>query len=188
MYRSTPRSHAYSCRCVKCGRPSDAGAAGPVILLGLILIVIGFWPAMVWHGEGGPSGTAWQWDIHSTIGCCVWWGFWVFGFLCWYAGEKLDKRQKARPPRPVKAPPPVQAPHVPPFPHVSLTCRHPDAVEVDSEYYRNLGQKVIYCCWGPDCESGLPADFRWSCCGGAPGGTPGAGHMYNCPDRKAAAR
>ena len=78
VYRRA-RSHAYACRCPRCRqrapsmRNGDFGIIGPALLVIAVVAVIGFWPAMVWHGYGGPTGTAWRWDIHSTVGCCVWW-------------------------------------------------------------------------------------------------------------------
>jgi hypothetical protein len=78
------RNHAYSCRCPECApggrRIEDAGAAGPWILLGFILLIIGFWPAMVWHGQ----------IIHAIMGVAVRWGFIGFCFLLrWYAQTQV---------------------------------------------------------------------------------------------------
>lgn len=82
VYRR-PRSHAYSCRCPRCAEAlrrsqGNAGAAGPLILVFFIVVIIGFWPAMVWHGEGGPAGTSWEWNIDSTVAELVYWGILVF--------------------------------------------------------------------------------------------------------------
>jgi uncharacterized membrane protein len=50
----------------------DYGIIGPLLLVIAVVAVLGFWPAMVWHGQTDTGG--WRWDIHSTIGCLVWWG------------------------------------------------------------------------------------------------------------------
>jgi len=55
-------------------------------------------------------------------------------------------------------------------------CLHVRAVKVDSAFDATL----IYRCWCPDCETGLPANFRVACCGGEPG-TTAVRHAYNCP-------
>ena len=83
VYRR-PRSHAYRCRCNRCvqSMPSmkngDFGLIGPLLLFGGIAVVIGFWPAMVWHGYTDTGG--WRWDIHSTIGELAYWGALIFVF------------------------------------------------------------------------------------------------------------
>jgi hypothetical protein len=89
VYSSRPRSHAYNCPCARCVqvRSRNGGGVGiivPAFLACLVVMVAGFWPAMVWHGEGGPTGTAWQWNVDSTIGCCLWWGSWaVIALIVW---------------------------------------------------------------------------------------------------------
>ena len=80
IYRR-PRSHSYACRCPRCTPQGDAvsryGIIGPVLLFGGIAAVIGFWPAMVWHGYTATGG--WRWDIHSTVAELAYWG--VIGFV-----------------------------------------------------------------------------------------------------------
>ena len=62
-----------------------------------VIMIAGFWPAMVWHGEGGPTGTAWRWDIHSTIAELVYAGVAGFiVFLCWAGNRPL---KTTRPPK-----------------------------------------------------------------------------------------
>jgi hypothetical protein len=129
---------------------------------------------MVWHGYGGPTGTAWRWDIHSTIGVLAWWGVVVFlGGLIWLGN---------RPARPPRGPLPVEVLRPPP-PSVTArpVCLHRNAVKVNSSV---PGLDLTWRCWCPDCETGLPAVFRYPCCGGEPGTLPGDGHAYNCPRRK----
>jgi len=76
-------------------KKGDYGLIGPLVLFGGLFAVIGFWPAMVWHGEGGPTGTAWRWDIHSTAGCLVWW----FVLACVLVPAWADARsRRAKPP------------------------------------------------------------------------------------------
>jgi hypothetical protein len=57
----------------------DWGIAVPAVLITFAVALVGFWPAMVWHGYGGPTGNDWRWDIHSTIAEAVYWG--VIGFI-----------------------------------------------------------------------------------------------------------
>ncbi|HLI39622.1 MAG TPA: hypothetical protein VKV80_20115 [Streptosporangiaceae bacterium] len=99
-------------RCPSCGRPgycpacgrtayshgrryqqagNSAGNGGPWIIIGFILIVIAFWPAMVWHGEGGPAGTSWRWDIHSTIAELIYWGVIAAAAGVYFLGHRADR-------------------------------------------------------------------------------------------------
>jgi hypothetical protein len=65
-------------------------------LTGIVFAValLGFWPAMVWHGYGGPTGTAWRWDIHSTIAEAVYFG--AVGFVAWmiWLGNRPAKQER----------------------------------------------------------------------------------------------
>jgi len=62
-------------------------------------------------------------------------------------------------------------------PPASVTpCLHLRAVKVDSAFDASL----VWCCWCPGCETGLPANFRVACCGGEPGAAA-VRHAYNCP-------
>lgn len=192
VYRR-PRSHAYSCRCPRCvqSMPSmkngDYGIIGPLALIGGIVALIGFWPAMVWHGYTDTGG--WRWDIHSTIACSIWWALTLGPFIAAIIIDvsRGNARYLGQRPRPVRVPPSVpealaiarlvEDGPAPP------ACPHRNAVKVDSAYYkRNFGRMVVFCCWCPDCETELPAAFRLPCCGTEPGdGTAPAAHMYNCP-------
>lgn len=98
VYRR-PRSHAYSCRCPACAPKGDFvarnGILGPGFAILCLVAVIGFWPAMVWHGYTDTGG--WQWDVHSTIAEAVYFGIFAFiALLCW-ADHKPPRT--ARPPR-----------------------------------------------------------------------------------------
>jgi hypothetical protein len=107
---SAPQCQCRSVYCPHCGRRRTGrtdplrsggfidtyGIMGPAFVIFLIVAVTGFWPAMVWHGYGGPSGTSWRWDIHSTIAEAVYWGCIAFVvFLCWL-GSRVPAN---RPPR-----------------------------------------------------------------------------------------
>ena len=166
----------------------DAGIIGPVILIGGIVFLTLCWPALVWHGYGGPMGTDWRWDIHSTIACLVYWGVLIFIAGMIWLGNKPAKH-----PRPPKGrlqveatpQPPVSsastAPQPVPVPQPPL-CLHLNAVKVPSVLDRSL----IYRCWcpdcDPDCKAPLPANFRRPCCGTEPE-TP---HLWNCPQAQGA--
>jgi hypothetical protein len=147
VYRR-PRSHAYSCRCPRCVqrapamRNGDFGIIGPGLL---VVAVIGFWPAMVWHGEGGPAGTAWEWNINSTIGCCVWWGLTIVPFLIAAIVSAYRKRAPRMPPRPRPPVPPLPPEGYIPPPSASSGCPHGGAVPVDLV----TGERVAWLC--PDC-------------------------------------
>ena len=170
VYRR-PRNHAYSCRCGRCpqSQPGDWGIIGPGLLIIGVIAVIGFWPAMVWHGYGGPAGTAWRWDIHSTIGCLIWWGFLAAVIALAWADRRPQRT--VRPPRGrlnVEAlpPPAVVAPPI---------CLHLNAVMVES--ITDPAVAVAY--WCEACETQLGEDFTRPmrpCCGTPPGGD----HLYNC--------
>src|SRR5947209_19649892 len=94
--------HPEGCRCSGCQQPAvcqpaprrvagepmpsmksgDYGIIGPAFLIFFAVALVGFWPAMVWHGQTDTGG--WRWDIHSTIAEAVYWG--TIGFialLCW---------------------------------------------------------------------------------------------------------
>jgi hypothetical protein len=49
------------------------GLIGPLLLWGGLAFLLSCWPALVWHGEGGLSGTAWEWNGQSWVACGVWW-------------------------------------------------------------------------------------------------------------------
>jgi len=55
----------------------DWGIAIPALLIAFAVALVGFWPAMVWHGYTDTGG--WKWDIHSTIAELVYFG--VAGFI-----------------------------------------------------------------------------------------------------------
>jgi hypothetical protein len=122
VYRYPPRDHAASCRCDRClpfrprpgawGTIERYGIIGPALLWGGIIAVAGFWPAMAWHGEGGPTGTAWRWDVHSTIGCLIWWGLVVLPLTALAVAGR-----RKRTPRPAVTPAP------PPGPDPAVTMR-----------------------------------------------------------------
>jgi hypothetical protein len=65
VYRR-PRSHAYACRCSLCSRPPAGGYGiiGPAVLIFFAVLLTGFWPVLVVHGQTDTGG--WRWDIHST--------------------------------------------------------------------------------------------------------------------------
>ena len=142
----------------------DWGIAIPFFAGIMILFALGCWPAFFWHGYTDTGG--WRWDIHSTIGCCVWWGILALSaFLYW-----TDHRQ-GRPPVP-RGRPVVDLPPPPP-----PSCQHLDAVPVDL----STGERVAW--WCEACETQLDAffgRFARSCCGTL----PGTRHMYNCPHLK----
>jgi hypothetical protein len=67
-------------------------------LLGLVLAgLFLFWPAFVWHGEGGFSGTEWKWDIHTTVACCIWWGSLIVMLLIIALGKRLSPSAEGDP-------------------------------------------------------------------------------------------
>ena len=46
-------------------RPAGGyGIIGPAILIFLAVLLAGFWPVLVVHGQTDTGG--WRWDIHST--------------------------------------------------------------------------------------------------------------------------
>jgi hypothetical protein len=62
----------------------DYGIIGPLLLIVIPVILVGFWPVMVWHGYGGPTGNDWRWDIHSTVAESVYIGLIaLFSLLIW---------------------------------------------------------------------------------------------------------
>jgi hypothetical protein len=173
VYRT--RNHAYSCRCGRCpqSRPGDWGLIGPLILIFFVVALVGFWPVMIVHGQTDTGG--WRWDIHSTYAELAYAGGVGFVALMIWLGNRPAKTRVAAPVTPERLRPP------PPSVVTRPVCLHFRAVKVDSVSDRTL----IYRCWCPDCDTALPAAFRFSCCGTEPGnGTMPARHMYNCPMRE----
>jgi hypothetical protein len=175
VYRYAPRSHVYNCPCSRCVqvRTRNAGSygAGLGIILGLLLgWLVLCWPALVWHGYGGPAGTAWRWDVHSTVACAVWWGVLVSAVFAGWLADRVGKRPVSpavRPAGPVAQGPPV--------------CVHSAAVPVDND---TLGRLAWWC---PGCETQLGAGFippRRTCCGTAARDP----HLWNCPTRMTAVK
>lgn len=154
----------------------DYGIIGPGLLIIGVIAVVGFWPAMVWHGQTDTGG--WRWNIDSTIGCCVWWSFTVLPLVIaaivdvhrkrkaimaqYTAQEALARAEQLA----------AEAEKVPEHP----ACQHLDAIRVESSLDRN--KTLAY--WCPDCEAQLGEDFgrlMRPCCG-TPAGTD---HWRTCP-------
>jgi hypothetical protein len=138
----------------------------------LVTITVLGWPAMVWHGYGGPTGNDWRWDIHSTIAEGVYLGIIAFIVFLVRLGSRAPANVAPKaPPSPLPVAPPAPEPARP-------ACRHVNAVKVES-----LDKTEVYRCWcpdcDPDCENPLPANFRRPCCGTEPGNP----HWYSCPER-----
>ena len=180
VYRR-PRSHAYSCRCPRCVqsmpkmKDGDYGIIGPLALFAGLVAVIGFWPAMAWHGQTDTGG--WRWDIHSTMGCLIWWVFLAaVVILAWAdSGHKRAKRA-VRPPRG-----PLNVEAMPP-PPPSMCVPRPVCLHLDAEPVNNMldpdAPPWAWLC--PECNAQLPAELgllRRSCCGTA----HGMFHRHNCP-------
>lgn|SRR5512146_2619547 len=151
---------------------NDYGIIGPGLLIVFAVALIGFWPVMVWHGYGGPTGNDWRWDIHSTIAEGTYLG--VIGFIVLMAWLGSRPAKTASPPRPERAAESTSPPPAPPL------CLHRNAVRVESA----VNPAVTLENWCPDCETPLGVMFRRSCCSTPPGSRPGDGHLYNCPHRK----
>ena len=54
----------------------DWGIAIPFFAGLMVIALLGFWPAMVWHGYTDTGG--WKWDIHSTVAEAVYFGVMAF--------------------------------------------------------------------------------------------------------------
>jgi hypothetical protein len=111
VYRTAPRSHAWNCPCSRCVQvrarnKGNYGIIGPGLLVIGIIALIGFWPAMVWHGYTDTGG--WRWDIHSTIAELAYFGI-IAGFADLLALVGRVNRMAAAPqkPRQVPAAPPA---------------------------------------------------------------------------------
>lgn len=144
--------------------PTEWGIIGPAIGIFFAVLIFGFWPVLIMHGQTDTGG--WRWDIHSTFAEAAYLGCVAFsGVLIWAGNRK---------PRPVM--PKAITELRPPPPSVCVPaplCLHLGAVKVDSVTDRS----VVYRCWCPDCEAELPANWRRLCCATE----PGAAHVYNCP-------
>jgi hypothetical protein len=174
------------------------GIIGPGILAYFVIVLIGFWPALVWHGYTGTGG--WRWDVHSTIGCCIWWGLTIVPVAVACIIEAARKRTLAGAPvsaaaavskaQAVAAGLPAgfsvaeelaviraelrqQTAQKPPV------CLHLGAVRVESSLDND--QTLAWLC--PGCGTQLPEGFgnsRRPCCGTA----PEFSHWVNCPHRE----
>ena len=159
VYRR-PRSHAYACRCRKCARSRPDSTAAVIFWGGLAAIAVAFWPEWALHGRASViAGIAW-WGSIATIGVLI--------LAAYLAGKRSHARPKPAPP----SGPPMSS--LPPAPWPAPVCRHLGAVKVDA-----FDKTLIYCCWCPDCEAELPANFRRPCCRTEPGNP----HWYSCPER-----
>lgn len=172
VYRR-PRSHAYSCRCPRCvpqgGFIERNGILGPLALFAGLVAVIGFWPAMAWHGYTDTGG--WRWDIHSTMGCLIWWVFLAAVVILAAADHRPAKTAVAAPVTPERLAPP------PPSVVARPICLHLNAEPVDNMLDPDAPPWAWLC---PECNAQLPAEFgllRRSCCGTA----HGMFHRHNCP-------
>jgi len=150
----------------------DYGIIGPLLLIGGPIAVTCFWPVMVWHGYGGPTGTAWRWDIHSTIAEAAYLGIIGFcGFLVWLGNRPATAVRPSSGRLDVEVMPPPPA-------SISVTllpaCEHPCAGPLVNRFA--LSPVAWYC---PECDTGLPREFgdpRRPCCGTRPGDE----HWWNC--------
>jgi hypothetical protein len=187
VYAYKPRSHAYNCRCSRCTQvrarnKGNAGIIGPGLVVIFVVALVGFWPAMVWHGEGGPTGTAWEWNVDSTVGCCIWWGIWVLGLTVAFVSASAGRRRAIRAEDRASAARVAAAQAVAaarPLEAATAPCKHPNAVPVDNDM---LGRLAWWC---PDCETQLspgdicqhpnavPSVSQWE---------PGVIFGYYCPD------
>jgi hypothetical protein len=134
------------------------GIIGPAFVIILTVMITGFWPAMVWHGEGGPTGTAWQWDVRSTIGCCIWWGFLLLCGTGAVASRKLGGHYLNNGPAPGADVSPLPDPPMQDLPGPTMappSCQHPGAVPVNNIL---TGKLEAWLC--PDCETQLDPGFR----------------------------
>ncbi len=100
-----PGRHPNWCNCAGCRRDiaefeskqfkGTVGVAAAVIAFALL----GFWPAIVWHGQNDMGG--WRWDVHSTVACMVWWG--ILASVSAAIGVADARRRRLM--RPVRMPP-----------------------------------------------------------------------------------
>ena len=98
-------------------------------------------------------------DSHTTAACGAWWGvLLLFGLIGWV--NHRTARRAARPPR---GPVPVEV--LRPTPPARPVCLHRNAVKVNSGV---PGLDLTWCCWCPDCETVLPANWTRFCCGTQP--------------------
>ncbi len=184
VYRR-PRSHAYSCRCPRCAAPPAGGwgIIAPAVLIIGAVAVLGFWPAMVWHGTSDTGG--WRWDVSSTIACAIWWTL-VLGPILVAAVTGVSKGRARCPgqrPAPVQVPPSVPeakealdldaagAPRP-----AAPACQHLHAVRAESI----LDPRETRAYWCGECGTRLPEEFGYllrPCCGTPPGGP----HWGTCP-------
>lgn len=79
----------------------DWGIAVPFFAGAMVIAVVGFWPAMVWHGYTDTGG--WRWDIHSTVAELVYLGVVAFIITLAWLGSRPARTAappKCVPPRP----------------------------------------------------------------------------------------
>jgi len=123
---------------VRLGLRAGGSGLGVLIIFG-VLVLIGFWPAMVWHGYTDTGG--YRWDIHSTIACLTYWGILAalvgLGVLVSWGNKREAAKEKAAP-----LPPPI--------------CTHGNAVRVDSV----LDKDKTVAWWCPDCETQLDPGWQ----------------------------
>jgi hypothetical protein len=187
-----PGRHPNWCRCQGCRRDIARFESGllkaDIAVVAILAAVAGImWialaPLRIWHttgadGQQHPDTATW---IAYGIGGAV-----IMAALMWLsiratretpreAAERTRVREALDIAATVKDLPPAEALRPPPV------CLHRNAVKVNSGV---PGLNLTYRCWCPACETGLPATFRYPCCGGEPGTLPGDGHAYNCPHRE----
>jgi len=124
----------------------DWGIAVPALLITFAVALVGFWPAMVWHGYTDTGG--WRWDIHSTIAEAVYFG--VIGFTAGLVALGNRDSRRAVTVTPDRPPPP------PPSVVADSACKHPRAVRVEN--ITNPDETVAYLC--PDCDSQLDEERK----------------------------
>jgi hypothetical protein len=75
------------------GPSGGYGIIGPALLVIGVVAVLGFWPAMVWHGYTDTGG--WRWDVHSTVAEAVYFGVAGFVVLMAWLGRRGGERPRS---------------------------------------------------------------------------------------------
>ena len=92
---ATPACSCGSALCPRCGKAARDregwGVIEPLLLIGIPLAVLGFWPAFIPALHGQTDTGEFRWTATTTVACSAWWGVLLLFALIIWAGHRPGK-------------------------------------------------------------------------------------------------